>query len=138
MSKLPIVKKLEEDQLKKDIINFRIGDTIRVHTRIIEGEKERIQVFSGTVIARKGSGLSETFSLHRVAYGEGMERVFPLHSPRIAKIEIVKEGKVRRSKLYYLRGTSGKKAKVKGRIGGKRRAEAVQPVEATVQKDAAE
>lgn len=138
MSKLPIVKKLEEDQLKKDIINFRIGDTIRVHTRIIEGEKERIQVFSGTVIARKGSGLSETFSLHRVAYGEGMERVFPLHSPRIAKIEIIKEGKVRRSKLYYLRGTSGKKAKVKGRIGGKRRAEAVQPVEATVQKDAAE
>ena len=121
MSKLPVVKKLEESQLKKDIIQFSIGDTIRVHTRIIEGEKERIQVFTGTVIARKGSGLSETFSLHRVAYGEGMERVFPIHSPRIAKIEVIKEGKVRRAKLYYLRGTSGKKAKVKGRVGGKRR-----------------
>lgn len=125
MSKLPVVKKLEEEQLKKDIIKFNIGDTIRVHTRIIEGEKERIQVFTGTVIARKGSGLSETFSLHRVAYGEGMERVFPLHSPRIAKIEVVKEGRVRRNKLYYLRGTSGKKAKVQGRIGGKRKLEEV-------------
>jgi large subunit ribosomal protein L19 len=77
----------------------------------------------GTVIARKGGGLSETFSLHRVAYGEGMERVFPLHSPRIAKIEIIKEGKVRRGKLYYLRGTSGKKAKVRGRVAARRRAE---------------
>src|SRR4029078_5290716 len=85
--------------------------------RIIEGQKERIQVFTGTVIARKGTGASETFSVHRVAYGEGMERVFPLHSPRIAKIEVMKEGDVRRSKLYYLRGTSGKKSKVKGRIG---------------------
>jgi large subunit ribosomal protein L19 len=76
-----------------------------------------VQIFTGTVIARKGSGLSETFSVHRVAYGEGMERVFPLHSPRIAKIEVVKEGDVRRAKLYYLRGTSGKASKVKGRIG---------------------
>src|SRR4029079_449978 len=94
-----------------------VGDTIRVHTRIIEGEKERIQVFTGTVIARKGTGLSETFSVHRVAYGEGMERVFLLHSPRIAKMEVIKEGHVRRSKLYYLRGTSGKASKVKARIG---------------------
>lgn len=117
MSKLAVIQKLESKQLKKDIASFRVGDTVRIHTRIIEGEKERIQVFTGTVIARKGSGLSETFSVHRVAYGEGMERVFLLHSPRIAKIEVMKEGDVRRSKLYYLRGTSGKKSKVKARIG---------------------
>lgn len=117
MSKLAVIQKLESKQLKKNITPFRIGDTVRVHIRIIEGEKERIQVFTGTVIARKGGGLSETFSVHRVAYGEGMERVFLLHSPRIAKIEVTKEGVVRRSKLYYLRGTSGKAAKVKGRIG---------------------
>lgn len=111
-----VLQKLEQAQMKKDITPFRIGDTVRVHTRIVEGEKERIQVFTGTVIARKGSGISEVFSVHRVAYGEGMERVFPLHSPRIAKIEVVKEGHVRRAKLYYLRGTSGKAAKVKGRF----------------------
>lgn len=116
MSKLAIVQKLESKQLKKSIAPFRIGDTVRIHTRIIEGQKERIQVFTGTVIARKGTGLSETFSVHRVAYGEGMERVFLLHSPRISKIEVVKEGHVRRGKLYYLRGTSGKKSKVRGRI----------------------
>lgn len=119
MSKLAVIRKLDEKQLKKNVANFNIGDTVRVHTRIIEGEKERIQVFTGTVIARKGTGLSETFSVHRVAYGEGMERVFLLHSPRIAKIEVMKEGHVRRSKLYYLRGTSGKASKVKGRIGGR-------------------
>lgn len=128
MSKLPVVQKLEQKQLKKNIAPFRIGDTIRVHTRIIEGEKERIQVFTGTVIARKGTGVTETFSVHRVAYGEGMERVFLLHSPRIAKIEVVKEGHVRRSKLYYLRGTSGKASKVRGRVGG-RTSSAAQAVE---------
>lgn len=115
-SKNRVIQKLEETQMKKGLEQFRIGDTIRVHTRIIEGEKERVQVFTGTVIARKGSGLSETFSVHRVAFGEGMERVFPLHSPRIAKIEVVKEGHVRRAKLYYLRGTAGKASKVKGRF----------------------
>lgn len=120
MSKLAVVQKLENKQLKKNVASFNIGDTVRVHTRIIEGEKERIQVFTGTVIARKGLGTSETFSVHRVAYGEGMERVFLLHSPRISKIEVIKEGDVRRSKLYYLRGTSGKASKVKGRIGGAR------------------
>ena len=122
MRKHAVIAKLESEQLKKDIPNFRIGDTIRVHTRIIEGEKERIQIFTGTVIARKVSGLSETFSLYRVAYGEGMERVFTLHSPRIAKLEIVKEGQVRRAKLYYLRGTSGKASKVKGRVGNRSKA----------------
>jgi large subunit ribosomal protein L19 len=117
MSKAAVIQMLEKKQLKKETAAFKIGDTVRVYTRIIEGDKERIQVFTGTVIARKGYGLSETFSVHRVAYGEGMERVFLLHSPRIAKIEVMKEGDVRRSKLYYLRGTSGKKSKVKGRIG---------------------
>lgn len=116
MSKLPIIQKLEKKQLKSQPGTFAVGDTVKVHTRIIEGEKERIQVFTGTVIARKGTGISETFSVHRVAYNEGMERVFPLHSPRIAKIEVMKEGHVRRGKLYYLRGTSGKAAKVKARI----------------------
>jgi large subunit ribosomal protein L19 len=120
MSKAAVIQRLEKKQLKSEIIPFCVGDTIRIHTRIIEGEKERIQVFTGTVIAKKGTGLSETFSVHRVAYGEGMERVFLLHSPRIAKIEIMKEGHVRRSKLYYLRGTSGKKSKVKARIGGRK------------------
>lgn len=115
MSRIAIIEKLEKKQLKKKPPQFSVGDTVRVHTRIIEGEKERTQVFTGTVIARKGTGISETFSLHRVAYGEGMERVFLLHSPRIAKIEVVKQGDVRRGKLYYLRGTSGKAAKVKGR-----------------------
>lgn len=121
MSRSAIIERLEKQQLRKDIPDFRIGDTIRVHTRIIEGDKERIQAFTGTVIAQKGCGLSETFSLHRVAYGEGMERVFMLHSPRIAKIEVMKEGHVRRSKLYYLRGTSGKKSKVKGRFTARRK-----------------
>lgn len=116
MSKHPVIQALEKSQLKTNITDFRIGDTVRVHTRIIEGQKERVQIFTGTVIAKRGSGLSETFAIHRVAYGEGMERVFPLHSPRIAKIEVMKSGKVRRGKLYYLRGTSGKKAKVKGHL----------------------
>lgn len=120
MSKSAVIEKLEKKQFKRNVGNFRVGDTVRIHTRIIEGEKERIQIFTGTVIARKGTGVSETFSVHRVAYGEGMERVFPIHSPRIAKIEVVKEGHVRRSKLYYLRGTSGKSSKVKGRMGARR------------------
>lgn len=119
MSKPAIIQNVESKQLKSDVEKFNVGDSVRVHTRIIEGEKERIQVFAGTVIARKGTGISETFSVHRVAYGEGMERVFILHSPRISKIEVIKEGHVRRAKLYYLRGTSGKKSKVKARIGKK-------------------
>lgn len=123
MSRSAVIEKLQSQQMKKNIPDFRIGDTVRVHLRIIEGDKERLQVFTGTVIARKGAGLSETFSVHRVAYGEGMERVFMLHSPRIAKIEVTKEGDVRRSKLYYLRGTSGKAAKVKGRVGARRSTE---------------
>lgn len=121
MSRSAIIEKLESQQLKKNIPHFSVGDTLRVSLRIIEGDKERLQVFTGTVIARTGTGLSETFSLHRVAYGEGMERVFLLHSPRIAKFEVMKEGDVRRSKLYYLRGTSGRASKVKGRYGVRRK-----------------
>lgn len=120
MSRDALLEEIETSQLKADIPHFNVGDTIKVHIRIIEGEKERIQVFTGTVIARKGSGISETFSMYRVAYGAGMERVFPLHSPRIAQIEVVRLGKVRRAKLYYLRGTAGKAAKVKEKIGRKK------------------
>ena len=113
MSRSPIIEELEQTYLKKDIAMFNIGDTIRVNTRVIEGEKERLQVFSGTVVAKKGSGLSETFTIYRNAYGSSMDRVFLLHSPRIASIEVVRPGKVRRAKLYYLRGRSGKAAKVR-------------------------
>jgi len=114
-----LIQSMEAEQLKKEVLNFRVGDTLSVHTRITEGDKERIQVFTGTVIARKGAGLSETFSLYRISYGSGMERVFMLHSPKIAKMELVKSGKVRKSKLYYLRGAFGKKAKIQERIRGK-------------------
>jgi len=120
MNKCAIIEELEREQLKKDIPDFSIGDTISVHIRIIEGEKERIQVFTGTVIARKGGGASETISLHRIAYGEGMERVFLINSPRIAKIEVVRKGKTRRSKLYHLRGKYGRAAKLAGLMEGRR------------------
>lgn len=112
MSKAAIIQELEQGQLKKDLPEFSVGDTIRVHTRIIEGTKERTQIFTGTVIARRGTGLSETLAVHR----SGVERVFLLHSPRIAKIELEKRGHVRRGKLYYLRGTKGKRSKIKGRL----------------------
>ena len=107
---------VEQSQLKKDIPAFRVGDTLKVNFRIVEeGGKERIQSFTGTCIARKGCGVSETISLHRVAYGEGMERIVMLHSPLVSSIEVMRTGSVRRAKLYYLRGTSGKKSKVKSR-----------------------
>jgi large subunit ribosomal protein L19 len=111
-----MLEEFQQDQLKKDVPEFNIGDTVKVTLRIIEGEKERMQAFQGTVIARKGKGTSETFSLHRVAFGEGMERVFYLHSPRITEIAVIKRGQVRRSKLYYLRGLKGKAAKVTEKI----------------------
>ncbi len=116
MSKNALIESLEQQQLKRDIPDFRVGDTLRVHLRIVEeGGKERIQMFAGTCIGRNGGSLSESVALHRVAYGEGMERVFFLHSPKVAKIEVVRRGDVRRAKLYYLRGTSGKASKVKAR-----------------------
>lgn len=118
MKRTKVMQQIEGEFLKKDIPAFRVGDTVSIHTRIVEGEKERIQMFTGTVIARRGSGLSETVALYRVSYGSGMERVFLIHSPRVAKIEVVKCGKVRKSKLYHLRGAFGKAAKVKEQIGG--------------------
>lgn len=107
---MSIIEKIEAEQLKKEIPAFKVGDTIKVHTRVIEGDKERIQVYSGIVIGRKGTGLNSNFTVRRVSYGEGVERVFPLHSPRIAKIEIERSGVVRRAKLNYLRSRKGKSA----------------------------
>lgn len=118
------IQDIEDGFLKKDLPAFNIGDTVCVHTRIVEGEKERIQMFTGTVIARRGSGLSETFALYRVSYGAGMERVFLIHSPKIAKIEVVKSGKVRKAKLHHLRGATGRAAKIEEQIGGMNHAEA--------------
>lgn len=127
MKQSPLIQSIEAGQLKTSIPAFRVGDTISVHTRIIEGEKERVQVFTGTVIARKGASLSETFSVYRISYGSAMEKVFMVHSPRITKIELVKNGKVRRSKIYYIRGAFGKKAKIQERIRAKTAA-SVSPV----------
>jgi len=101
---------IEKEQQKDDGANFKVGDSVRVHARVVEGDKERIQIFSGIVIGRKGRGLNETFTVRRISYGEGVERVFPLNSPRIAKIEIETEGKAHRAKLNYLRRRKGKEA----------------------------
>lgn len=131
MSRSPIIEELETSYLKAKVPAFNVGDTVRVQTRIIEGDKERLQAFTGTVIARKGQGLSETFSLYRTAYGSSMERVFLLHSPRIADIEVIRPGKVRRAKLYYIRGKSGKGSKVREQFvaGGKEEAAPVAAAE---------
>ncbi len=106
----PIIAKIQQEQIKKDIPEFGPGDTVKVHTRVIEGDKERIQLFTGIVIADGGRGLGKAFTVRRISYNEGVERVFPVHSPRVAKIEVVKRGKVRRAKLHYLRGRKGKEA----------------------------
>jgi large subunit ribosomal protein L19 len=113
VSRSPFIEEVEKEYLKTEVPVFNIGDTVRVNTRIIEGDKERLQAFAGTVVAKKGTGLSETFTIYRNAYGSAMDRVFLLHSPRIANIEVIRPGKVRRAKLYYLRGRSGKAAKVR-------------------------
>jgi large subunit ribosomal protein L19 len=105
-----IIDTLAKEQQKTDVTKFKVGDGVRVHTRVREGDKERIQIFSGIVIGRKGTGLNQTFTVRRISYGEGVERVFPIHSPRIAKVEVEKQGKARRAKLNYLRGRKGKEA----------------------------
>lgn len=110
------LKVIAQDSVKEEVPVVEIGDTVRVHVKIREGEKERIQIFEGTVIARRGSGVSETFTVRRVAYGVGVERVFPFHSPNVAKVNVVRHGRVRRSKLYYLRDRIGKAAKVKEQL----------------------
>lgn len=107
---MTIIQKIESEQLKAEAGNFSIGDTVKVHTRVVEGDKERIQIYSGIVIGRKGTGINSNFTVRRVSYGEGVERVFPLHSPRIAKIEVERKGAVRRAKLNYLRSRKGKSA----------------------------
>ena len=105
-----IIDLIEKEQHRSDITKFKVGDSVKVHTRVIEGDKERIQIFGGLVIGRKGRGLNESFTVRRISYGEGVERVFPLHSPRIAKVEVEKEGRARRAKLNYLRNRKGKEA----------------------------
>ena len=106
----PIIKEITAHQLKKDLPEFRVGDGVRVHTKVREGDKERIQIFSGVVIARKGSGIHETFAVRRISYGEGVERVFPLNSPNIDKVEVERESVPMRARLYYLRDREGKAA----------------------------
>ena len=114
MDKLRLIS---DSSLKAEVPEINVGSTVRVHVKIREGERERIQVFEGTIIAVKGSGVSSTFTVRRVSYGVGVERVFPVHSPNVAKVEVIRNGKVRRSKLYYLRDRVGKSAKVKEKIG---------------------
>lgn len=104
------------EQLKTELPKFEIGDTVVVHNKIVEGSRERIQLFEGTVIAKRNGGISETFTVRRIAYGVGVEKTFPLHSPKVAKVEVIRHGKVRRAKLYYVRNRVGKAAKVKEQI----------------------
>jgi len=113
--RMDMITLVEQQQMRKDIPDFRPGDTVSVHTKVVEGGRERIQVFEGTVIARRGSGLKETFTVRKISYGVGVERIFPVHSPRIDKIEVVRKGKVRRAKLYYMRKLRGKAARIQER-----------------------
>lgn len=110
---MSVMRELTSDQLKTDVPEFGPGDALRVHVRVIEGEKQRIQIFEGDVIQRKGSGIQETFTVRKVTQGVAVERIFPLHSPRIAQIETIRRGKVRRARLFYLRGRKGKAARIK-------------------------
>lgn len=105
-----IIDKIEQEQFKKDIADFNVGDSVKVHCRVVEGGKERIQIFEGLVIGRAGSGINASFTVRKISYGEGVERVFPVHTPRIARIEVTAKGKVRRAKLNYLRQRIGKRA----------------------------
>lgn len=108
-----LIKEVTQEQLRTDLPKFRAGDTVRVHVKVVEGTRERIQVFEGVVIKRRGGGISETFTVRKISYGVGVERTFPLHTPKIAKIEVLRRGKVRRAKLYYLRSLRGKAARIK-------------------------
>ena len=110
------LEQISKSSMKENVPEINVGDTVRVHVRIQEGDKSRIQAFEGTVIAKKHGGISETFTVRRVAHGVGIERVFPIHAPSVEKVEVVRQGVVRRAKLYYLRGRVGKAAKVKGLV----------------------
>jgi large subunit ribosomal protein L19 len=107
---MKLIEKIEGEQLKKEKPKFGVGDSVKVHTRVKEGEKDRVQIFAGVVIGRKGRGMNENVTVRRISYGEGVERVFPIHSPRVEKIEVERAGKTRRSKLFYLRKRTGKEA----------------------------
>ena len=113
---MDLIKELESQQMKAEKPVANVGDTVRVHIKIKEGAKERIQIFEGTVIAKKHGGVNETFTVRRISYGVGVEKVFPVHSPNVVQVETVRKGKVRRAKLYYLRGRVGKAAKVKTKL----------------------
>ena len=108
-----LIQDITKEQLRTDLPAFRPGDTLRVHVKVVEGNRERIQIFEGVVIKRRGGGISETFTVRKISYGVGVERTFPVHTPKIAKIEVVRYGKVRRAKLYYLRELRGKAARIK-------------------------
>lgn len=112
MSINPLLAKVGEQQMRDDIPEFRAGDTVRVHALIVEGERERVQLFEGLVIKRRGVGISESYTVRKMSSGVGVERTFPLHSPRVAKIEVIRHGKVRRAKLYYIRKLSGRAARI--------------------------
>ena len=113
---MDLIKELNKERLEAEVTPFKVGDTVRVHVKVKEGSRERIQVFEGTVIAKKHGGITETITVRRISYGVGVEKVFPVHSPSIDKIEVVRNGAVRRAKLYYLRGRVGKGAKVKEKL----------------------
>ncbi|MBT2581919.1 50S ribosomal protein L19 [Planococcus sp. ISL-109] len=108
-----IIADITKDQLRADLPTFRPGDTVRVHVKVVEGTRERIQVYEGVVIGRRGGGVSETFTVRKISYGVGVERTFPVHTPKIAQLEVTRRGKVRRAKLYYLRNLRGKAARIK-------------------------
>ncbi|AKI04194.1 50S ribosomal protein L19 [Ligilactobacillus salivarius GJ-24] len=118
MSVNPLIAKITESQLRNDIPDFRAGDSVRVHARIVEGSRERIQIFEGVVIKRRGEGISETYTVRKISNGIGVERTFPLHTPRVDKIEVTRHGRVRRAKLYYLRALHGKAARIPERRRG--------------------
>lgn len=115
MSRNPIIEKVTAAQMRHDIPAFRPGDTVRVHALIVEGERERVQFFDGLVIKRRGAGISENYTVRKISNGVGVERTFPLHTPRVQKIEVLRKGRVRRAKLYYIRKLTGKAARIKER-----------------------
>jgi len=132
------IEAIEREQMRDDIPDFKAGDSVRVHVKVVEGEKERIQVFAGVVIARKSGAIRSSFTVRKVSYGIGVERTFPLHSPRIDKIEVVTRGKVRRAKLYYLRGLSGKAARITADKNPRGAAKKAEQAAATANQTAAE
>lgn len=133
---MDLIKTIEEQQKKPNAENFKVGDTVKVYFKIIEGKTERVQVYEGLVICIKNTGVSKTFTVRKISYGVGVERVFPVNSPRIVKVEVVRPGKVRRAKLYYIRDKVGKASKVKELLGAKARAELAANAAATAQAEA--